>query len=155
MYAPDKASAMSINPRFPFLILLTGSFMGLWSQDEQPSAEMVIAQAFAQQRFEMIASVDEKSDEDASQPELSDHVEAEVHTAGPKLEVPDYIAAGTYRAVNHVGEVSIVEVGETVANENLTARDFYTHETGSERWYLIRLDAAAIATLPDVTTVIR
>lgn len=143
---------MLINPRVPFLFLLTTSFMGMWSQDVQPSAETVIAEAFAQRRFETIAAVEEKPAEVATQPVGSAVCETEFTVASTHMELPDYIAAGTYRAVNHEGEVSVVVVQQTEANENLTARDFYTHESGTDRWYLILLDHDAVAGLPDVST---
>jgi len=143
---------MFINPRVPFLFLLTGSFMSLWSQDVQPSAETVIADALAQRRFEAITAVDENPDTDASMPVLTEPVETEIRLTGSDLDLPDYVAPGTYRAANHEGDVSIVRVEETEDNHDLTARDFYTHETGTDRWYLIRLDRDAVAALPDVSS---
>ena len=129
--------------------------MGLWSQDVQPSAETVIADAFAQRRFEAIVAVDENASADASVSAPVETVEMEVRLTASDLDLPDYVAPGTYRAANHEGDVSIVHVEETEDNRDLTARDFYTHETGTDRWYLIRLDRDAVAALPDVSSVVR
>ncbi len=183
---------MLINPRLPFLFLFVGSFMGLWSQDVQPSAESVIAEAFARSNVQNIAVVDELPEPtEVPEPVLAvnagsdlaetDSIPAVVPVSSPAdevvevvktvssspteqavefptpveaestpfdLELPDTIAAGFYRAVNHAGQVRIVHIGQNEANAGVPVRDFYTHEIGYDRWYLIRLDAQVLALDP-------
>ncbi len=138
---------MVINPRVSVLVLVVGSFMGLWSQDAQPSAESVVAAAFAKRdalyaggyESDLTTTTETIPDSEPGIPAMS------VARTGSSLSLPDYIAPGHYRAVNHDGAVHVVEVLEPAANRNASARDFYTHEINNDRWYLIKLDQTAVA----------
>lgn len=146
---------MLITSRVSFLCLFVASFMGLWSQDEQASHETIMAEAQARDTSAIVKQEEERAnlvtETEAAPPIQVSHKVAEpVATTTSDIEIPDYIAAGFYRAVSHSGEVQIVNVPKTDANSSLSARDFYTHETAENRWYLIRLDVKALATAPDL-----
>ena len=59
------------------------------------------------------------------------------------VPLPDEIAPGRYRAVNHSGQTQTVIVPTNAANSGtaLPARDFYMKRDGLDRWYFIRVDA--------------
>jgi len=64
------------------------------------------------------------------------------------IPLPAGIASGAYRVVNATGRVAQLEIGsdtgEVDNNEPPTARtEFYAVASGSERWYLIRLQMPA------------
>ena len=65
------------------------------------------------------------------------------------IDVPNHVAVGFYRAVNHTGQAKIIQVLPTSENENASSRDFYMHEVEGDRWYLIRLDVPTVATSQD------
>jgi hypothetical protein len=71
---------------------------------------------------------------------------SEATTGG--IDLPDHVAAGFYRAVNHQGQANIVQVFDTDDNKDAAVRDFYMHESEGQRWYFIRLETPAIAKLP-------
>lgn len=126
--------------------------MGLWSGDNQPSIEMVIAQAKAEARAEMLAKADA---EDQPKPYEDDAVLTSSEPAAiadiaddTELYLPGHIAPGFYRAVDHEGRVQLVNVVEDEENRNAAKRDFYTHETDAQRWYLIRMNSPMMATSP-------
>lgn len=146
---------MLITSRVSFLCLFVASFMGLWSQDEQPSHETIMAEAHARD----VSGIASRSPEGGSIVADTRTNAAPVHIVHKAevaeqavlfdVDTPDYIAAGFYRAVSHSGEVRIISVPETDANRSLSARDFYTHETAEDRWYLIRLNTKVLAAGPD------
>ncbi|MFK7817121.1 MAG: hypothetical protein AB8G99_00260 [Planctomycetaceae bacterium] len=170
---------MLINPRLPLLCIVVGSFMGLWSGDQQVSIETVIAQAQAAKRkayvqYESVVPTtnsvrDEPvvgAYEELKPPAVITHEEAAESTCPVRkpatsvvattvsasvsngFELPDHIAPGFYRAVNHEGQANIVQVFETDKNSDASARDFYMHESNDQRWYLIRLETPSVAQLP-------
>ncbi len=71
-------------------------------------------------------------------------------TVSNDIKLPDHVAAGFYRAVNHKGQADIIQVLPTSLNANASSRDFYTHEVEGDRWYLIRLDVPSVAASPDL-----
>lgn len=144
---------MQINSRVAVLFFMVGSFMGLWSQDEQPAAEAVIAQALSERSATQMA-VREIEPQESTVVRVPDSDQAaftSISTAviggESSLEVPAHVAPGLYRAVNHSGAVQIVRVQASEANESQLPRDFYTHDAGDQRWYLIRLNAVSSAAL--------
>ena len=68
-----------------------------------------------------------------------------VDVATSALALPEGMAAGRYRLVNHRGEVRLVVVAPTAANQGVPSRDFHIHDIDGERWYLIRLDSPMTA----------
>ena len=139
---------MLINPRVSLLFLVVGSFMGLWSQDQQPSVETVIAEARAINKASMIASYEADS-RTVAQPDATPKA---IRTVVPvsttevsSLDVDPTIPAGFYRAVSHKGDSKLIRVLRKPENLESEQRDFYTIEVDSKRWYLIRVNSTAIA----------
>lgn len=149
---------MLINPRVSLLFLVVGSFMGLWSQDQQPSVETVIAEARALKQASMMAS-----SADAYEPSRSEtattvatskfqRISTMVCSEVNSLDVDPTIPSGIYRAANHRGESKLVRILQTPDNRLSEKRDFYTIDIENKRWYLIRLTKAAIAAIEEKTS---
>ncbi len=155
-------TAMLINSRLSFLCLVVGSFMGLWTQDSQPTIEMVIAEAKARRHQAVQLAQAEPQTEPREQPVVPvPPAHADGHSgvhqrhglpvaatsqtlaSRPSLVVPNSVAPGVYRAVTHAGDVQIVLVEESTSRPAGSPRDLYTVDADGTRWYLIRLDGSA------------
>lgn len=120
--------------------------MGIWSQDQQPSVETVIAEARQIKQNTMLAKAAKEADPyEGEVRRVSADVTPVATNVVDTLNLDPWIPAGFYRAVNHKGDAKLIRILETAENRDSDARDFYTHESEGKRWYLIRLSKHAIA----------
>ncbi len=136
--------------RITLLLLVTGLFAGMWSNDraDERSAPALLARRSA-------ARCDVNSTNLRVAPtSASSALRARTDRRRTAVPLPSGIAAGTYLIVDGRGrtQTRVVSAAEAFAGRKISrhvAADQYTTRIGRERWHFIRLDVAAnsLATL--------
>lgn len=156
---------MTATGRLLFLLLVTGLFIRVWSEDTREVTERRLARVRARNAHVVVYRVPDRLPEPTLKV-TSANSRAErgaVESPLPKLwritncrcPLPIGLTAGTFRVVDDVGQVGVLEV----TNDDLAffglptdfpRLDFHTRSTGTGTWYFIRLRSAT----SDVTTAV-
>ena len=164
---------MTATGRLMFLLLVTGLFVRVWSEDSRQATERRVARVRANKAHAVVQRLPDRLPQPRYNITAHSPIEpAQVESLLPKpwrlancpCPVPKHLTAGTYRVVDNVGQVGLLDV----TNEDLaflglpadaTPLDIYSQTSGTTQWFFIRLrsvttDATTTAVVPNDTPVI-
>jgi hypothetical protein len=157
---------MTATGRLLFLLVVTGLFVRIWTEDAHATQERRLARVRARQSL----SVAHRLPESLPQPlfnvtAISPAAKRPIDAVPPAawslstcpLAAPMGITAGTYRVVDNAGQVGLLEVTtDDLAFHSFPADlqplDCYTMSSGSARWFFIRLQSASTELTAPVAT---
>jgi hypothetical protein len=127
------------------LLVFTGLFAAAWNSDRPPPAAPTLA-SNTQRLLERPSVVDE-----VQRPmivaQLSDAVAISSESDFSYCQLPEGIAAGTYRVIDKAGRVGWVSLpaGKFVS---ASPQDIYVNDSPQVRWYFIRVESASVIATP-------
>lgn len=147
---------MTATGRLMFLLLVTGLFVQVWSEDSRQATERRVARVRAHRAHLVVQRLPDRLPQPRYNITANSPIEpAQVESLLPKpwrlancpCPVPKHLTAGTYRVVDNVGQVGLLDVtNEELAFLGLPTDppplNFYSQTSGATQWYFIRLRSA-------------
>ncbi len=124
-----------------FLIGFIGLFAAAWNSDRPPTA--VPRLASNTQRLPERPSVVDEVQQPMIVAQLGDAVAVSSETDFSHCQLPEGIAAGTYRVIDKKGRVGWISLpaGKFVS---AIPQDIYVSDSPQDRWYFIRVESAPV-----------
>ncbi|MBI5759184.1 MAG: hypothetical protein HZA46_11765 [Planctomycetales bacterium] len=148
---------MTATGRLMFLLLVTGLFVQVWSEDSRQAAERRVARLRTHKAHVVVQRMPERLPLLRYNIAVNSPIEkAQSESLPPQTwrlascpcPLPTHLTAGTYRVVDNVGQVGLLDVtNEELAflglPTDVTSLDIYSQTSGTTQWYFIRLKSAA------------
>lgn len=147
---------MTATGRLMLLLLVTGLFVQVWSEDSRQAAERRVARLSTHQPRVVVQRLPDQLPQPrynliAHSPTGATQTESLLPKAwrlrNCPCPVPTHVTAGTYRVVDNVGQVGLLDVtNEELAflglPTDVTPLDLYSQASGTSQWFFIRLRSA-------------
>jgi hypothetical protein len=144
---------MTATGRLMFLLLVTGLFVRVWSEDSRLAAERRVARVRDHKAHVVVQILPDRLPQARYNITANSPIEpVQVESLLPKpwrlancpCPVPRHLTAGTYRVVDNLGQVGLLDVtNEELAFLGLPTDanplDIYSQTSGAMQWFFIRL----------------
>jgi len=153
---------MTATGRLMFLLLVTGLFVQVWSEDSRLATERRLARVRHRNAHVVVQPLPDRLPQPRFNITGNSPIEpVQNESLLPKpwrlancpCPIPANLTAGTYRVVDNVGQVGLLDVTNAELAffglpTDATPLDIYSQTSGTTQWFFIRLRSAT----PDATT---